>query len=506
MVLSLVAGLTLAVAGCATPVRVDHVDPREVERQLDSNVISTNHVSEATRIVLYRENLLERFDTDPERAIASLHRTLAAGPADPDMLFALAEMSFLRALGTGQQPHALSVAVYAYAFLFPEDPHQRPSSFDPRLRTACDIYNRSLTRAFASADRARIDLHTGRYGLSFGSLEVTFDPASARWGDQLLSNFTPADELRITGLKIRYHRPGIGAPLAADATPQVQEQGFRVEPDVKVPVTVLLRVETSWHELVEGHLRGRLEVYPAFEPSDVTIAGQVVPLEADTSTAFAFSLSDPKVWESELAGFFDGNFVHRIAAHLVGLEPYRRGQIPVVFIHGTGSSAGRWANLINDLQSDPVLREGYQFWSFSYASGNPTAFSAAQLREVLATAVHTLDPHGQDPALRNIVLIGHSQGGLLAKWLTIASGSQLWDTFSDKPPEALRLSAQSKYFLRQVFFVTPLPEVQRCDAAPRELRRRLPAWAAVSPLRHAAGADYDRLTRPVRRQSRRSAF
>jgi pimeloyl-ACP methyl ester carboxylesterase len=460
-VLSISAGLTLAVAGCATPVRVARVDPREVERQLDSNVISTHQLSEATYIVLHRANLVERFDTDPEGAIASLHRTIAAGPSDPDMLFALAEMSFLRALGTGQQQHALSAAVYAYAFLFPEDPQQRPSGFDPRLRTACDIYNRSLTRAFASADRSRIDFHAGRYGLSFGSIEVTFDPAGARWGDHILSNFTPADELRITGLKIRYRRPGIGASLAADATPQVQEQEFQVEPDVKVPVTALLRVETSRQGLAEGRLRGSMEIYPAFEPSDITIAGQSVPLEVDTSTAFAFSLSDPKVWESEIAGFFDGNFFHRTAAHLVGLEPYRRGQIPVVVIHGTGSSAGRWANLINDLQSDPVLREGYQFWSFSYASGNPTSFSAAQLRETLATAVHTLDPHGQDPALRNIVLIGHSQGGLLAKWVTIESGSQLWDTFSDKPPEALRLSAQSRSFLRQVFFVTPLPEIRR---------------------------------------------
>ena len=102
-VLSISAGLTLAVAGCATPIRVARVDPREVERQLDSNVISTHHLSEATRIVLYRANLLERFDTDPEGAIASLHRTITAGPADPDMLFALAEMSFLH---TGHWPAA----------------------------------------------------------------------------------------------------------------------------------------------------------------------------------------------------------------------------------------------------------------------------------------------------------------------------------------------------------------------------------------------------------------
>jgi pimeloyl-ACP methyl ester carboxylesterase len=377
------------------------------------------------------------------------------------VLFALAEMSFLQALSPGQQPQALAAAVYAYAFLFPEDPHHRPSCFDPRVRTACDIYNRSLIRAFAAADHTRLDVQTGRYPLSFGSLDVTFEQAGARWGDHLLSHFTPADELRITGLQMRYRRPGIGASLAADATPQVQEKDFPVAPNVKVPVTALLRVEIAGHSLAEGHLHGRLEIYPAFEPSDVTIAGQVVPLEADTSTAFAVSLSDPQVWESELAGFFDGNFFHRTAAQLVGLEPYRRGQIPVVFIHGTGSSAGRWADLINDLQSDPVLREGYQFWSFSYATGNPTAFSAAQLREALDAAVHTLDPHGQDPALHQIVLIGHSQGGLLAKWVTIESGFRLWATFSDKPPEALRLAAPSRAFLRQVFFVTPVPAVRR---------------------------------------------
>src|SRR4029077_15753951 len=140
---------------------------------------------------------------------------------------------------------------------------------------------------------------------------------------------------------------------------------------------------------------------------------------------------------------------------LVGLEPYRRGQIPVVFIHGTGSSPGRGANLINDLQSGAAIREGFQFWSFSYATGNPTFFSADRLRAALEEAVSKLDPHGTDPALRQIVLIGHSQGGLLAKWMAIASGPRLWDTRSDKPPEQLRLSEQNKSLLRRIFFVRP---------------------------------------------------
>src|SRR5208282_157975 len=86
---------------------------------------------------------------------------------------------------------------------------------------------------------------------------------------------------------------------------------------------------------------------------------------------------------------------------------------------------------------------------------------AEQLREEIEHAVHTLDPQGKDPALQQIVLIGHSQGGLLAKWVTIDSGSRLWDTMSEKPPEELHLSAESKALLRRVFFVKPVPEVRR---------------------------------------------
>jgi hypothetical protein len=69
------AGLTLVVAGCATPIRVARVDPLEVERQLDSNVIATQHLSEATRIVLHRAHLLARFATDPEGAASRLGST-----------------------------------------------------------------------------------------------------------------------------------------------------------------------------------------------------------------------------------------------------------------------------------------------------------------------------------------------------------------------------------------------------------------------------------------------
>jgi pimeloyl-ACP methyl ester carboxylesterase len=458
--LIVLAGVALPLAACTPPIQVERADPNVIRRELDANVISTGDLSEPTRIVLRFTNLSDYFAVDPEGTIVALHQTLGTGPADPAVLFALSEMAFHRAAESGKRPYFLAAAIYAYAALFPDSPRLRLSAFDPRFRIACEIYNRGLERAFVSPDGSRVELRSGRYPLPYGNIDIFFDAGSPRWGNKVLSNFVPTDRLRITGLDIRYRRPGIGFSLSADAAPQVQEVGFPVEPEVKVPTTAFLRLDGSSRDLARGQLRGSIEVHPAFEPSDVTIAGQSVPLESDTSAAYAFSLSDSKMWHSEFAGFLDGTFFDRTEAQLAGLEPYRPGQIPVVFIHGTASSSGRWANLINDLQSDPALRENFQFWSFTYATGNPTSYSAEKLREELEAGVQKLDPQGKDPALRQIVLIGHSQGGLIAKWLAIDSGPRLWDVLSNKPPEQLRLSPETQNLLRRVFFVTPVPEVR----------------------------------------------
>ena len=302
---------------------------------------------------------------------------------------------------------------------------------------------------------------SGTYELPFGTIDIVFDSATARWDNLVLSDFNPADELRVTGLRSRYRYYGIGASLAAGISSNVKETGFQVDPNLKVPVTALLRVDLAPRDFAQGHLHGRIDLYPAYEPSEVQVREQSVPLQADPTAAFAYGLSDPKIWSSEYAGFLRGDFFDRSPSQLVALQPFAPDQIPVVFIHGTASSAGRWADLINDLQSDPVIRDHFQFWLFSYNTGIPIPFSALQLRTALESAVHKLDPQGTNPALHDMVLIGHSQGGLLAKMLVIDSGSRLWDAFSSKPLDQFRVSESTRELLRQALFVKPLPEVRR---------------------------------------------
>ena len=80
-------------------------------------------------------------------------------------------------------------------------------------------------------------------------------------------------------------------------------------------------------------------------------------------------------------------------------------------MHGTASSPFRWADMVNDLLEDKEIRDHYEFWFFTYNTGNPIPISANVLRHSLEDAVKSLGGVQADPALGRMVVIGHSQGG-----------------------------------------------------------------------------------------------
>jgi pimeloyl-ACP methyl ester carboxylesterase len=236
-----------------------------------------------------------------------------------------------------------------------------------------------------------------------------------------------------------------------------------VAPRLQVPVTALLRLPGARRALVQGEpLTGRLELHLAWDGESVEIGGEQVPLENEPSAALALTFTGAPVNQIEMFGFLGRlSGLLRDRPPLVSTTPYRPGLIPVVFVHGTASSIVRWAEMFNRLQADPEIRKRYQFWFFQYDSGNPIALSALRLREALTAALTRLDPEGKDPALRRMVLIGHSQGGLLVKMQSISSGDQLWNAASKKPLAELELSDRTRDLLQRALFVEPLPAVSR---------------------------------------------
>jgi pimeloyl-ACP methyl ester carboxylesterase len=492
----LLGALCLALAACAGPVGAVRIDPKVVHGDLNRSAVATGERSWPTRNVLFERGLFDAFAERPEAALAELHQAMVAAGGDPDLLFALAELSFLYGQAAKKPNYHLAAVVYAYAFLFPEGDAGAPGRFDPRVRIAADLYNWALTTGFASEDGSEVIPRGGTFELPFGRIEVGFSPAALRAGDRELYRFIPVAELEVDGLAMRYRWPGLGAPLAASTRLLAASTPGRdlVAPRLQVPVTALLRIPGARQALVQGQpLTGTLELHLAWDAESVSIAGERVPLENEPTAALALTLTGVPVMELEVFGLLGRlSGLMRERPPLVSTTPYRPGLIPVVFVHGTASSLVRWAEMYNRLLADRELRSRFQFWYFQYDSGNPIALSSLHLREALIAAVARLDPEGKDPAMRQMILIGHSQGGLLVKMQVISTGDRLWNAVSRKPLEELQLSDTTRELLRHGLFVEPLPTVSRvifiCTphrgsfVAGRRIIANLTRWLLTLPL------------------------
>lgn len=454
----------IATACTSRPVAIARVDASDVHRRLTRSALSTGQVSLFTRNVFLEANLAELFDEEPEKALERLHDLAVSGSGGPRQLFAAAEASFLHAERTGKLSYHLAAAVYAWAFLFPEDSEEEPNPFDPRLQLAANLYNRGLTSALASAKDRQLALRSGTLELPFGDLEVAFDSSQLVWHGRRMTSFAPIAEFQVFGLQTYYREPGIGAPLAAVLAPL--DTGGRpndlLRAELTLPVTALLRAPRSRAALAWPPLEATLEIHVPDLTGSIDVGGRRIPIEAEPTAVLAYSLADSPIWEQEFTRFFQAMpFAFGEQSELYATVPHRRGRIPVVFVHGTASSFGRWAEMYNRLSADSRLRDRYEFWFFSYDTGNPITWSAMLLRESLKQAVNALDPEGTDPGLRRMVVIGHSQGGLLTKMTAIDSGSRFWDLNFRQPLESLDVSPEARDLLRRATFVTPLPFVAR---------------------------------------------
>jgi hypothetical protein len=453
--------LILLASGCATPIGVNYVDQHIAYQSITANILSADRPSSFSARELMNLNLYQRFEDEPEKALAEMHAGLTP-QGDEDRLFALTELSFAHAEASGEKSYYLAAAVYAYAFMLPGEHGRQPRAIDPRFRWAADIYNQALTRA-AMIDETPVP-RGGTFKLPFGELTVDFNENDLVWAGFRLINFVPAADIEVRGLRNRYRIPGIGAALAASLEPLSEtprKEYARIPPRLRVPVTAFLRLDDPRGALASGKLKGKLEFYTPDSARTVNIAGNDVPIEYETTTALALTLEGAPVWDFELAGFRSGDFTvgqGNLQRGLFMLHPHRVGRMPLVLVHGTASSPARWAELVNELENDRGFWQNYEIWLFMYNTGNPIAYSALLLRDALTELVADLDPAGTDPGLKNIVLAGHSQGGLLTKMTVIDSGMQLWPF--RVAPEELNASAETRDLLTRGLILKPLPFVK----------------------------------------------
>lgn len=412
----------------------------------------------------FKELLLPlQFQRDAQ--IVQVHHVIAKEKALPSDAVKLAELYY--AAGdiaekhhyAGSVDHFYFAAVYAFAAAFHE---AEPDQARPRLR---QLYNSALARCIQNGVReGRLDPKKElRIETPSGRIVVPIEHQLSAW------QADDFDDLRLVGdypteaIAIRHRRDGFGVPVVAlrHKRHDGEVKDRYCSPKHPFAVSAFLYADLASVDWQPGmRANARLVFHDPFRVEQVRAEGRLVPLADDLSAPLVVCLHQAQRLRLDYLGFRQPELADDMTG-LFLLEPYQPGKIPVIFAHGLLSDPHTWDEMLNELRADPVINERFQFGLFFYGTGNPFLLSAGRLRRNLQEMVANLDPEGRDPAMRDMVLIGHSMGGLLTRLQVSKSGSKFWDLFGNRPVLDLNASAETKVTLLENFFFEPQPFIKR---------------------------------------------
>lgn len=401
---------------------------------------------------------LDRYAWRPAPAVSPIGSAVEQDPAGD---IALAEWHYAQAHAAEKGGRADCVDHYyqAATLAWPALRGTPPSAPSPR---AWELYHSAVAELLSSAQRH--GRWNPRLGLMVqGAGGLTPVPAvyhGFAWEPGDFQELAPVGSYEVPQMNRQIRSAGLGVPLvvvrrATPAKPFLKSvQSFAATAVLHPPST-----DSATPPLGDGRSPGfvldfinplNTGVLPD-GPSDVRLA-------RDLSAPFAYPpLEDDRAW---LTAFLvpgsttkdDGLFM---------LEPYQRGKIPLVFVHGLLSDPLTWTSMVNELRADRELTERYQIWGFRYSTGAQFFQSAAILRRQLGEIRQAYDPQRSDPAMSQMVLVGHSMGGLLAKLQVVHSGDEVWRTLANRPPSAIVTTPEVRGRLIKQFFFVPNPDIAR---------------------------------------------
>jgi len=472
----------ISAQGCATSkmVSLREVPHSPLVEQLKLTARGGPKPSARTQQFLRLYDLSDDLRGDPQVLLQKVQAVLEREPS-PDKVYAIAELSYLQAKRVEAAKPQLALDFYgatvlnAYQYLFDDRFRPTRNPYDPRFRGACDLYNAGLEGCLrlVRKDQSLVPGQTYTIRTAGGNWDITCVLRGGDWRREDFGRFEFVSDYEIHGLKNQYQTYGLGVPLI------VVRNNYAGEPaaagyypkDLSFPVTAFLRpsADVRGSDVAPGassRHHAVLELYDPLAINDIRVSNVRVPLQSDYTTPLAYFLCNPAFDVPNLGLLRPDALLAKVngARPLMGLymvQPYQPGKIPVVMVHGLWSSPITWMAMFNDLRSIPEIRDQFQFWFYLYPTGQPFWLSASQLRRDLAEMRGVLDPQRREPALDQMVLIGHSMGGLVARLQTIPSGTAFWGAVSEKPFEAIHAPPDVRERLAGCFFFEPNPSVRR---------------------------------------------
>ena len=322
---------------------------------------------------------------------------------------------------------------------------------NPKDTAARDAYNFAVSRAFSAIKEGKIDPWTKPLSVpsKHGGYTLTYKPdRRPTWAPKLYT-FTPTDRFDVGGTYVteRTVKAGLGAPIVAVGKELRADARERFMSErTYYAVTAVARFEPG--------RKCVMAFEDPLEKENTTMDGHSYVLAADFTVPMAVMLAQEDPKKMELARLLRPE-KYAETAHIVRLEPYHPNKIPVVVVHGLADSPATWTRMINNLRGDPLIRQKYQFWYYSYPSGYPYPYSAAIMRRELDAIEKKFN------VKQRIVLIGHSMGSLVSRLMVTDVGDKIWLKFFGKSPGQMHLAADTRKLLEESLIFNSRPEVSR---------------------------------------------
>ncbi len=409
-------------------------------------------------------------------------------------LAALSELWLLEAMLREKRKDAdgalnayLETARHAYAYLFLSDRPMSARALEERPTQVRDYYNFAV-RQTVSLLFDKVGKH-GRIGPD-GVVEagrrilVEFDGQAVPHADALPESIYPASALDFEGLRNRYRRDGLGAEMVA-AMPEPADAEKAAWTAMRYPtLTVLAEFPGRDLEEVLATDSVLIRVYDPYKTEQVSIRGTPVPLAGNFTAGYGLWLARSSFAVRSLATLFGtGDMLERPCLFL--MQPYDPNRRTVIMVHGLASSPEAWINLANEIMGDEILVRNYQIWQIYYPTSHPIAINNHALRAVLAAALRDLDPSGTAQASRDMLLVGHSMGGILSRLMVSSSGNRLWNDLLERRDLDPKTRRKVRERLGDYLFFDPVPQIGRAVfiAAPH----RGTPFADSAPARYVVG-------------------
>ena len=461
----------LCLNACAM-VGVSRVKTHDYVNERRADVIGANRLSDRTVQAL---NVVALTVDSCQHEFTTCTDTVAHSPGlnDEQRLSALAELWLGKAIrtdraktGTVMEDQTLDAflqsARYAYAYLFYTARSPADRAFALRQVQVIGFYNFAVQRTVSRFFQELPQLGAQWTQTSLAGWAVMRPQTDLRLADnaRVPTELIPAADLRFKGLRNVYQRDGFGSDFVAVTPPEAPNDDVPWrEPDY-ASMTGALVFDGNTLDQVLSAKRVQLLVRDPYRDDTITIGGRTVPLGANFTAAYGIWLARSGFASQSIRSLL-GREGGITTPRVLMMQPYDPNRLTVVMLHGLGSSPEAWINVANEVMGDEELRRNYQVWEIYYPTNAPVAVNLANIRKALDATLQHFDPSGHARASQNMVLIGHSMGGLIARLLVSSSGDKLWSLV----PERADLSPAKRAMLHErlapYLQFTPMPQVTR---------------------------------------------